>query len=459
MRRLSVCLALGAFTAGAAAPRAALAQGYGVYEQGACTMARSGAAVASPCADGSAVFFNPAAIGQAGRRVSVGATLIAPAGSFTNSLTGEVSKLSSKVYPVPNVYFTTPVRPGWSAGIGLFAPYGLTTDWPTTAEGRFLGYHSSIKAVYVQPTLAYQLTKQLSVGAGFDFSFVSVGLKRRADLSQQLVPGGGGITFANLGVAHGTDFADIDLTGSGTGVGYHLGLLWQATDRFSLGARYLSRQLVKINNGTVTVGQVMTGLVVPAALPGLPAGTPIDAVLAPEFQTGGPLTDQSASTYLRLPDQLVLGLAYSVSPRTRVMFDYQFTNWYVFQQLPITLEKLGTVTYYLNSHATSDFRFGGEYDLSHATTLRLGVYTHGAASPSSAVIPNLPEGARTSFTGGIGANLTPKLHVDVAYQYIAQADRQGRSTDVSPAIPRAVDNNGLYTFHAHLFGATFTYAF
>ena len=40
----------------------AAAQGYGLYEQGACAMARAGAAVAAPCEDGSAIFFNPAAI-------------------------------------------------------------------------------------------------------------------------------------------------------------------------------------------------------------------------------------------------------------------------------------------------------------------------------------------------------------------------------------------------------------
>src|SRR3954469_7071016 len=41
----------------------AAGQGYGVYEQSACAMARAGAAVAAPCDDGSAIFFNPAAIG------------------------------------------------------------------------------------------------------------------------------------------------------------------------------------------------------------------------------------------------------------------------------------------------------------------------------------------------------------------------------------------------------------
>jgi long-subunit fatty acid transport protein len=63
----------------------AAGQGYGVYEQSACAMARGGAAVSAPCDDGSAVFFNPAALAMQrdGSRLSAGATLIGPRGDFT----------------------------------------------------------------------------------------------------------------------------------------------------------------------------------------------------------------------------------------------------------------------------------------------------------------------------------------------------------------------------------------
>lgn len=467
MHRLFRLAGFSALAAGVIVSRPASAQGFGVYEQGSCTMALAGAAVAAPCPDGSAIFFNPAAIVNAPGRLSLGGTLIAPSGGFTNSLTGHQDELESKIYPVPHAFLTAQLRPRLVGGIGLFAPYGLTSDWPTDAEGRFLGYHSRVEGIYIQPTVAYQLTRTIAVGAGFDLSLVSVGLKRRVDLASQFVPGGGGLTFANLGIQSGTDFADVNLTGNGTGVGYHLGVLLRATDRLSLGARYLSRQLVKISDGTAAISQVNTGLLVPADLPSptnpaviaIPRGTPIDAVLAPEFQDGGPLADQNAATYLRFPDQLVLGVAYQVTPRAKLLFDYQYTNWHVFDKLEIDLANLGPVVYYQNNHETHDFRIGGEYALTETTDLRLGAYTHNAAAPASAVIPNLPEGPRTSFTAGLGTRLGQNLHVDLAYQYIDQADRRGRSIDVSPARPRATDNNGLYTFHAHLVGATFTYTF
>ena len=43
-------------------PVAAHAQGFGIYEQGACVMSRGGAGVAEPCDDGSAIYVNPAGL-------------------------------------------------------------------------------------------------------------------------------------------------------------------------------------------------------------------------------------------------------------------------------------------------------------------------------------------------------------------------------------------------------------
>ncbi len=55
------------FAMGSLAPAAASGQGFGIYEHGACVMARGAAGVAAPCEDGSAIYVNPA--GMAGRRV------------------------------------------------------------------------------------------------------------------------------------------------------------------------------------------------------------------------------------------------------------------------------------------------------------------------------------------------------------------------------------------------------
>src|SRR5256885_15663540 len=53
----------------AAFPSLLGAQGFGIFEQNTCTMGRGGTAAGAPCADGSAIFFNPAGVaGLAGGR-------------------------------------------------------------------------------------------------------------------------------------------------------------------------------------------------------------------------------------------------------------------------------------------------------------------------------------------------------------------------------------------------------
>ena len=116
-------------------------QGFGIYELGSCAMGRAGTAVAAPCDDGSAIFFNPAGlVGQKGGRASAGVTLIKVVGGFTDDLFGQKTDLTNGVIPVPQGYVSYGVTPKLAVGIGLFAPYGLETDWPTTFDGRFAGY-------------------------------------------------------------------------------------------------------------------------------------------------------------------------------------------------------------------------------------------------------------------------------------------------------------------------------
>ena len=113
-------------------PAALTAQGFAVNELGTCTMGRGGVAGASPCADGSAIWYNPAGLANlAGTHFSVGGTLIAPHGGFTDDFFGVKTDMLHQTFVVPNVYLTHHLGKGLGVGIGLYAPYGLGTKWPT----------------------------------------------------------------------------------------------------------------------------------------------------------------------------------------------------------------------------------------------------------------------------------------------------------------------------------------
>lgn len=462
MRRLLVWLTVGGLAAAVTAPCSLMAQGFSVNEHSACTMGRAGTGVASPCNDGSAVVFNPAGLANFAKGhgvVTAGATVIAARGNFKDAATGFQDDLQDNNYLVPSGYAAFGITENIAAGVGVFAPYGLTTEWLPTAQGRFLGYRSHIRAIYVQPTVAAKLGEYLKVGFGFDINFFKVELRQHLDLSEfevgspALPPG---TTFGNLGIPSGTDFADAKLDGTATGFGYHIGVLIKATDKINFGVRYLARQRVEVNNGNATFKQINTGLTVAPGSPftqlGLPVGAGLDqTVLAPQFS--GVLADQGVSTAVRLPEQWSVGVSYQLTPAFELLFDYGRQNWAVFENLQFDFDVAPTQTLPEKFQATDSFRFGADYTLGEKSHLRLGFLTHSAAAPDETVTPNLPEAGRSEFTAGFGTVFSKHLHVDLAYQYIDQADRSGRTT------PAGTPNNGLYEFYAHLFGASLSYAF
>ncbi len=441
----------------------AWAQGYGLYEQSACAMGRGGAGVAAPCPDASSVFFNPAGLSFEQAQMGLGGVTVGPRGKFTDSTTSQISNLNDHWYPIPNLYYSRPMAKRVAVGLGVFAPYGLTTDWPVDSEGRYLGYKSLVQALYVQPTIAVKLNEKVSVGAGVDVTYLNVQLRQRVDLSTQPLPPFPGLppgsTFALLGVQAGTDFADVKLDGHAWHAGYHLGVLLKANDRVSFGVRYMSGQKVDVSNGRIETNQISVPYSLPFDVPGVaPKGTPLDLLLKSQFAPGAVLGNQGASATLPLPDQIVAGVAFQATSKLKLLADYQFTRWSMFDQLPINGDVLKNVITesYRDTHGV---RLGAEIGLGAKSLLRLGIDLHTAAAPDQTVTPNLPEGSRQEYAVGYGRQLWEKLRFDIAYMRLVQPDRAGRTTNGGHLVPTVDDNNGTYAFNANLISAAFSVKF
>lgn len=464
MRRAGIVLVVTVLAAGLLAAREASAQGFGVYEHGACTMGRAGAGVASPCDDGSAVFFNPAALAKTREKkvVSLGATFIGPKGEFLSDRTQLGTELLDKWYPVPSGYFAMPFGERTTLGIGLFAPYGLTSWWPETFEGRYMGYKSVLEAPYLQPTVAFKVNDKVYVGAGFDFVLAAIELRQRAELSTVVVgtlPNGQPLTMATLaGVPLGTDWADTKADGNANGWGAHFGVMVEPNEKFSFGARYMTQVKIETDDGDFEASQIPVSYTTRFALPGVPAGTPVNALLAPQFTGSGRLAPQSVGTEITLPDQLVFGIALKPTDRAKFFVDYQWVNWADFDQLVLEFSGgLGTVSQNENYENTHGIRVATELGVTERFVVRGGILAHRAAAPDETVTPLLPEGYRSEFAGGFGFDLTSNIRLDGAIQYIDQRDRRGRTI---PELPDGtVVNNGLYTFDAFLYGFSIVWKF
>ena len=443
-----------------ALPGTVLAQGFQVNEHGTCVMGRAGTGVASPCSDGSSIYYNPAGItGVPGWTVSAGVTVIAASGNFTGDLAGEVTDLANDPIPVPHVYVTYG-RDKWAAGIGVFVPYGLGTKWPIEFEGRFLGFDNDLRSIYIQPSAAYEILDWLMVGAGLDIVIGSVELNQRLDFSEQAAPppAPAGTTVGQLGIPFHTDFAEANIKAThATGIGGNFGIRIKPVESVDIGVRYLTRVTLDYE-GTATFEQTESGFRLPDGNPfGVPAGTPLDAVIAGLglFDAGGPLSTQGGNTSITMPDQVTVGVAIDAFDDLKVLAEWQWVHWSLFDELVLDFEIAPTVTLEEKYRNTNAFRFGLDWATTNKVNLRGGYLYHEGAAPDETVTPLLPEGPRNEFTAGVGIRFSNTFMVDLAYQYIRQDKRRGRVRGADAGQSTTAElNSGLYTFNAHLFAAT-----
>lgn len=451
----------------AGVPALSAAQGFGLYEHGACVMGRAGAGVASPCPDGSAIFFNPAGlVGLDRRRATLGVTAIQATGSFTDDRFIETTDLDNPLIPVPNAYLTYALRENATVGIGLFAPYGLQTRWPTDFDGRFLGYDSKIRSFYVQPTVAFQPHERVKIGIGAAYVYSDLELHQRVDFSAQPVPGlPSGTTFYNLGIPYGTDIADATLMGSGSGYALNIGVIIKVSDVLSIGGRWLTSATVDYD-GDAAFTQIQTQLVLPVGhpinLPGVCVPTmpcQIDNLVGAQFPQGplganAPFNDGGVHTTITLPAQASLGFVYDAGGGFRIMGEWQYVLWSSFDRLSINFDQATPdFELYEGYRDTHGVRFGMEYDGTKSLTARVGILYHTAAAPDETVTPLLPEAERNEASAGFTWRVSPQVALDVALQYVKQNNRRGRVHDA------VVGNTGIYSFGATLFGIglSFTY--
>ncbi|MGH7460403.1 MAG: OmpP1/FadL family transporter, partial [Longimicrobiales bacterium] len=248
------------------------AQGVSVFSHSACMLGRNGAGVADPCRDGSATFYNPAAIATQSNAASLGVLALITSSKFTFFDTRNRFESDQGVEWPPAAYASMQFGDRWGAGIGLQVPYGLVTQWPLAFEGRYTGYDNSLQAIYIQPTVAGEIIPgKLSVGAGLDVVRSTVKIRRRVDLATTFIPGTT-TPFTALGVPLGTDFADAQLDVDDWAATFNIGVRYMPGERWAVGARYLHSTHLNLT-GDADFEQVATGILLPPGNPlGVPAG-------------------------------------------------------------------------------------------------------------------------------------------------------------------------------------------
>jgi long-chain fatty acid transport protein len=356
----------------------AYASGYGVFTQGASGLGQANAVVAHPTGP-SSLYFNPALINDVpGRQVEVGTTAVTSARDIDYA--GGGSENGDRAWNFPsNFYYTHQGSDKFSAGLGIFFPFGLSNEWDKGYDGRFIGTSAKMFTMNINPAFSYRVTDRLSLAAGLDFIYVDTELKAMVNQSVTglfLPPAFGGPIAESL--------PDIEqkFDGEGWGSGFNLGALFKATDRISIGAAYRSQVDVDID-GDMSFGGV-------------------DPRLALLFREG------EAESTIKLPAQFVAGVALQATDDLIVEVGTRWEDWDVNDKQTLDLQNtfLGQPSIVIdrNWHSTWAYNIGANYQLNEKIALNLGYLYGENAVPNKAIEPIIPDSDVHLFT--IGTDLT-----------------------------------------------------
>ena len=173
----------------------AFATGFQLNENSASSLGNAFAAGAAFTDDVSAMWWNPAALSQFPKMQGAGALhIITPSIKFQNNASLPASNQplgndggdAGGYNFVPNMYLSVPINAQWTFGLGVNAPFGLTTEYDDGWLGRYQALKSQIQTINVNPALSWKVTPQFAVGVGVNYQYLKSTLTSNFNYSAAL---------------------------------------------------------------------------------------------------------------------------------------------------------------------------------------------------------------------------------------------------------------------------------
>ncbi|MHB8908408.1 MAG: OmpP1/FadL family transporter, partial [Syntrophales bacterium] len=327
-------------------------------EQNASGMGNAYAGSAATAENASTIFFNPAGMTQLqAREFSLGLVALRPSIKFTNkgsttptAFTGGATVPSTGTDGgdagswnyLPNGYLSWGLTGNLYAGVGLGAPFGLSTEYDSDWYGRYQAVKFSIKTYNINPSLAYRINDKVSLGVGINWQ------KMEVEYVRQALP-----------------TAQVRLDADDSSWGWNVGVLVKPSPSTRLGASYRS----SIN---YTVEGDFAG-----------------ALSAP------------AKADITVPDTFILSVAQTLNDRWELLGDISWTGWNCVDTIGIINKASGSVQQQLDPRFNNTWRFaiGTNYKLNDAWKLRFGIaYDQNPVPDTQHRLVSLPDNSRILFT-------------------------------------------------------------
>ncbi|MEO6994819.1 MAG: outer membrane protein transport protein [Lacunisphaera sp.] len=368
-----------------AAVNPASASGTRVGFKDAFAMSRGDAFVAT--ADNpSAVYYNPAGLTQnEGQQLRASVYDVSVRSDYHNATSS--ASMDDRYQAVPQIFYSyKPVSGPWAFGLGVYTPFGLSTEWAPDSPLRTFALKNKQTYLTYNLSTAYSVSRTLSVGAGLTYNHVTTDLSRA------------------IGVFGPTDL--FRFKGNGHAVGYNLGVLWQPATKHSFGISYQAPTSVKTNGTTDTI----------------------------------PLVSNEPSTAtFEFPDVLIMGYSYRPTPQWNLEVNVDWTNWD--RVNTVTINKAsGAVLLPFNWQSSFFYEFGVTRYLTSNWNVSAGyLYTENSV-PNSTYTPAVPDANRNFYTLGLGYT-AGSIAANLAWQH---AESSARTVTGSPSSLIGATADGTY---------------
>ena len=399
--RLALGLALAGFGS------LAHAAGFALIEQNASGLGNAYAGQAASAQDASTIFFNPAGMTElTGTELVIAGHLIQPSarfsGTFSTPVGGGQGGDAGDLSFIPNAYAAFSLTENMRFGVGINAPFGLATEYDADWVGRFQAVESSLKTININPSIAWKVSDQLSLGVGVNIQHINVVLSNGLS---PLIPG-------SFGTVKGDDY----------GWGVNLGMLWKPSSVTRIGLAYRSEVDYTLE-GTFASNT--------AAVP------------------SGDVTAEAT-----MPASASLSLAQKLGSSLELLADVTWTGWSAFDELRV-LRSNGALLTLTPENWENNLRYsvGLTWNMNSAWSLRTGVAYDETPVDDAFRTARIPDESRTWLALGGQYRMDSSNVIDFGYAHLFIEDASINHTTAAGTL------NGEYSGNVDILSAQFTHRF
>jgi long-chain fatty acid transport protein len=390
------------------------------------------------------MIFNPAGMASMDNTIDVSAS-ISPIFATAYATTGGQEYQTNNNASTPiSACMAFSVYDFLKAGVAFYTPYGSSINWSENWPGAMMNQSVKLSSFTLQPTLAWQITPHLSIGAGAMLTWGTVDLNKGL-----LAPGS--LAAVNP-LLEGITPASVNLKGMASlTCGYNVGVMYDINDQWSVGVNYRSEMGLRVKSGTATVSYCT------------------DAVRQLAESSVGLIDAANFTSKMPAVSILNFGVAYKPNEKWTFAADGQLSFWSQYKELNIEFDLPEVLQQRFNQQITKNYsnswtiHLGAEWHTTSRLDLRAGMMIDTTPVNSEYYNPETP--GMTKLEPGVGLSFRPikNLSINAAFMYVAGLGKDGAScsyTAVNPLTGTAEQKTFTADYRVHALipsiGLTFT---